>query len=184
MLDAVIDVDGVRFDVEVSETGISALRLPPLGPGTKRLPAAVGVRATVECPRAEGSRAEHLDRAGRYLAGLLRGKPTEAVPPVDLRGLRPFTVRVLETVQRIGWGEFQTYATVASAAGSPRGARAVGQAVARNPVPLLIPCHRVVRWDGTPGGWSASPGWKEYLLSLEGSYREAGGAGNAVFGAL
>jgi len=180
-LEAVIDVDGVRFDVEVTETGISALRLPPLRPEARGLPVAPGVRTTIECPAADGVRADHLDLAGRYLAALLHGRASEVVPTVDLRGLRPFTVRVLEVVRRVGWGEVRSYAEVAIAAGSPRGARAAGQALARNPVPMLIPCHRVVRSDGTSGGWSASPGWKECLLSLEGSSRAVSDAGNTVF---
>jgi methylated-DNA-[protein]-cysteine S-methyltransferase len=74
---------------------------------------------------------------------------------------------VLEVVYRIPWGAVSSYGQVASMAGRPGAARAVGGAVGRNPVVLAIPCHRVLRSDGRIGGWSGWPGWKEWLLDLE-----------------
>ena len=87
--------------------------------------------------------------------------------PVDLEGLSLFDRAVYEAVRRIPRGERATYGDIAARAGSPRAARAVGNALAHNPIPLFVPCHRV-RGAGAPGGWSGPPGWKERLLALEG----------------
>ena len=90
--------------------------------------------------------------------------------PVDLRGLGGFTARVLEAVRRLGPGRTATYAGVAAMAGSPGAARAVGNALARNPVPIIVPCHRVLPSSGGPGGFSGPGGvrTKLLLLALEG----------------
>lgn len=91
------------------------------------------------------------------------------VPPLDLRWVTPFERRVLETVRAIPRGQVRTYQEVARAAGCPGAARAVGQVMARNPVPLFVPCHRVVRADGTLGEYSGGgPGVKARLLAMEG----------------
>ncbi len=86
--------------------------------------------------------------------------------PVDLEGLSSFYRAVYEVVRSIPGGKTATYGDIAAQAGSPRAARAVGNALARNPIPLFVPCHRVRGADG-PGGWSGPPGWKERLLVLE-----------------
>jgi methylated-DNA-[protein]-cysteine S-methyltransferase len=88
---------------------------------------------------------------------------------VDLADRRPFERTVLNTCRRIGFGRTMTYAQLAAAVGSPRAARAVGNAMASNPVPLIIPCHRVLRSDGGLGGFSAigSTDLKQRLLNLE-----------------
>lgn len=78
-----------------------------------------------------------------------------------------FTRQVLEVVYRIPWGTVSSYGQVAAMAGRPGAARAAGGAVGRNPVALVIPCHRVLTSDGRIGGWSGRPGWKEWLLDLE-----------------
>ncbi len=82
--------------------------------------------------------------------------------------LTPFQWRVLKAVAEIPLGETRTYAWVARAAGHPGAARAVGGALKRNPYPLIIPCHRVVRGGGQLGGYSGGgPEVKARLLSLE-----------------
>ncbi|MEO0077666.1 MAG: MGMT family protein [candidate division WOR-3 bacterium] len=86
---------------------------------------------------------------------------------VDLSGLPEFTRRVLRTCARIRPGRTMTYAELARKAGRPRAARAVGQVMARNPFPLLIPCHRVVRSDGSPGGYVGGQTMKQKLLAAE-----------------
>lgn len=88
--------------------------------------------------------------------------------PVDLEGLPPFRRKVLEALRATRRGETFTYGQLALLAGSPGAARAVGQAMARNPLPIVIPCHRVVAADG-PGGFSlfGSLAAKERLLALE-----------------
>jgi methylated-DNA-[protein]-cysteine S-methyltransferase len=91
--------------------------------------------------------------------------------PVDLARVGPFEREVLAELRRIPAGQVRTYQQVALALGEPGGARAVGSACARNPLPLLIPCHRVVRSDGGLGGYSLRGGvaLKRRLLREEGA---------------
>ncbi len=90
---------------------------------------------------------------------------------VDLSGVGPFERRVLEQLRRIPRGEVRTYREVAQAIGYPGAVRAVGNACAKNPIPLLIPCHRVIRTDGGLGGYSLRGGLalKRRLLEQEGA---------------
>lgn len=88
--------------------------------------------------------------------------------PLVMEGYPPFTRRVLEAVREIPYGQVWTYRETARRAGSPRGWRAAGRALGANRQPIMVPCHRVVRSDGTPGGFGIPGGWKERLLSLEG----------------
>ena len=93
--------------------------------------------------------------------------------PVDLSLVGPFQRRVLEQLRRIPRGEVRTYRDIAREIGQPGATRAVGTACARNPVPLIVPCHRVVRSDGTLGGYSLRGGiaLKQQLLVREGVAR-------------
>ncbi|MCX7887675.1 MAG: methylated-DNA--[protein]-cysteine S-methyltransferase [Verrucomicrobiae bacterium] len=87
--------------------------------------------------------------------------------PVDLRTGTPFQQKVWRTLQRIPYGQTRSYAWVARRIGQQRAARAVGAACAANPVPILVPCHRVLRSNGSLGGFSAGPARKRALLQLE-----------------
>lgn len=89
--------------------------------------------------------------------------------PFDFPELGPFLTRVLRECAAIPRGEVRTYAQLAALSGSPRGARAVGQAMAGNPLPLLIPCHRVVPSAGGVGKFGGGPRLKEWLLEREGA---------------
>jgi methylated-DNA-[protein]-cysteine S-methyltransferase len=91
--------------------------------------------------------------------------------PVDLERLTPFQMSVLQAARRIPPGNTRTYGQVAHAVGKPKASRAVGQALGRNPVPIVIPCHRVVASDGSLGGYSGGGGLesKRLLLTLEGA---------------
>ncbi len=95
------------------------------------------------------------------------GTSVEFRYPLDLSGWSTFARKVMGEVLRISHGSTRSYGEVASRAGVPGGARAVGRVMAGNPVPLLIPCHRVIRSDGSPGGFTSGASWKEYLLNLE-----------------
>ena len=110
------------------------------------------------------------DGATRELAGRMAaafaGEKVEV--PADLSGTTPFQRRVLEVVAGIPHGEVRPYAWVAREAGSPRASRAVGTVMANNPVPLLVPCHRVVRNDGTTGNYAFGAEKKVGLLQGEG----------------
>ncbi len=90
--------------------------------------------------------------------------------PLDWSPLTPFQQKVLRAAARIPYGRVDTYGGLARKIGSPRGARAVGNALGRNPFPLLIPCHRVIKGDGGIGGFSGVAGvpLKKKLLGLEG----------------
>jgi methylated-DNA-[protein]-cysteine S-methyltransferase len=74
---------------------------------------------------------------------------------------------VLTYLPRIGYGQTSSYAAIASAAGNPKAVRAVGTACATNPLPVVVPCHRVVRSDGSIGGYVGGIDAKKTLLSLE-----------------
>jgi methylated-DNA-[protein]-cysteine S-methyltransferase len=91
--------------------------------------------------------------------------------PLDLKRLTAFQLSVLQTARRIPPGTTWTYGQVAHAIGKPKASRAVGQALGRNPVPIVIPCHRVVASDGSLGGYSGGGGLesKKHLLVLEGA---------------
>jgi methylated-DNA-[protein]-cysteine S-methyltransferase len=97
-----------------------------------------------------------------YLAGARRTFDL----PLDLPPAAPFTEAVRTAVRDIPYGATARYGDVARRAGSPRAARAVGSAMTRNPVPLVIPCHRVVAAGG-PGGFTPSPELKRRLLAIE-----------------
>lgn len=97
-----------------------------------------------------------------YFAGELR----EFDLPLDLRGTE-FQSRVWRSLLRIPYGETCSYADLAASAGSPRGFRAVGQANGRNPVAIVVPCHRVIAADGSIGGYSCGLEIKRFLLDLE-----------------
>ncbi len=88
---------------------------------------------------------------------------------LDPGPISPFQRRVLQACRRVAWGQTVTYAELASLAGFPGAARAVGNCMAKNPLPILIPCHRVIRSDGHLGGYSAPHGMalKQRLLELE-----------------
>lgn len=113
-----------------------------------------------------------VDRIHSQLSGYFAGAdvdPASWDSPMDVSACTPFQKRVYAALRRVGRGEVISYAVLARLAGSEKGARAVGTAMARNPIPLLIPCHRVVAasdWGGfsAPGGLDS----KKYLLKLEG----------------
>lgn len=105
-----------------------------------------------------------LESMERYLKG---GKVRFKVS-LDLGSQPPFIDRVLRECARIPYGVSCSYAELAQAAGNPRAARAVGQAMARNPIPIVIPCHRVLAVNGRLGGYGGGLGWKRFLLKLEG----------------
>jgi methylated-DNA-[protein]-cysteine S-methyltransferase len=108
---------------------------------------------------------------------MLSGAPVDpTIVPIDLDDRPPFDRRVLGEVREVGWGETASYGDIARRIGQPRAARAVGGALGRNPISLLIPCHRIIAGDGTLGGYGGT-GWvdrdrqrsrKEALLLREG----------------
>jgi methylated-DNA-[protein]-cysteine S-methyltransferase len=89
--------------------------------------------------------------------------------PVDWSLVRGFAMGVLRATARVPFGQLTTYREVAGAAGSPRAARAAGNALGSNPIPIVVPCHRVVHAGGGLGGYTGGLERKRFLLSLEGA---------------
>ena len=108
-----------------------------------------------------------LDPVTRQLADYFEGSRRSFDLALDLRLATGFRRAVLEHLSEIGYGRTESYTQVAAAAGSPRAVRAVGTACALNPVPVVVPCHRVVRSDGSFGGYRGGPEAKRTLLALE-----------------
>ena len=111
-------------------------------------------------------RRAHLDRAIAALEAVLAGRPPRQGLRFDLADRPDWDRRVLEAVAAIPWGQTASYGEIAEQVGAPRAARAVGGAVGRNPISLLIPCHRVIAADGTIGGYGAD-GWLSRAERLE-----------------
>jgi methylated-DNA-[protein]-cysteine S-methyltransferase len=108
-----------------------------------------------------------LEELAAGLRAYLRGGALAWDGPLDLRGVTDFQQAIYGAVREIPRGETRTYAAVARAVGSPQAVRAVGNALHRNPVPLVVPCHRVLRSDGGLGGFAGGVALKRKLLALE-----------------
>jgi methylated-DNA-[protein]-cysteine S-methyltransferase len=108
-----------------------------------------------------------LDSAARQIDEYFAKRRTVFEVPVDLRLAEGFRRNVIEHLRAISYGRRESYATVAAAIGHPRAVRAVGTACAHNPLPVVIPCHRVVRSDGSTGQYVGGPLAKSTLLDLE-----------------
>jgi methylated-DNA-[protein]-cysteine S-methyltransferase len=115
-------------------------------------------------------------RVQEQIAAYFEGVHVDFDPdiPLALDGLTPFTSSVLGACRRIEFGQVLTYSELAARLGRPAAARAVGNALANNPLPLIIPCHRVIRSDGKIGGFSAPGGTalKETMLLHEQQHRQ------------
>ena len=110
---------------------------------------------------------ERLDPIRRELDEYFEGRLRRFNEPVDWSLTRGFFRRVLEATARIAYGEVRTYGEVAASAGSPRAVRAAGNGLGSNPLPVVVPCHRVVRTGGGLGGYTGGIERKEFLLALE-----------------
>ena len=120
-------------------------------------------RANLRVGAAERARLARIESA---LAGYFAGSVSAASIPLDLRGT-PFQVAVWEALLGIPYAETRTYGEIAERVGRPAAVRAVGGAIGRNPVSVLVPCHRVIRTGGGLGGYGGGLWRKEYLLELE-----------------
>ena len=109
-----------------------------------------------------------LDGVRRELDEYFEGRRQRFDVPIDWSHLVGFTREVLRATAAISFGEVSTYAGVAKAAGSPRAVRAAGNALGANPMPVVVPCHRVLRTGGALGGYTGGIERKEFLLRLEG----------------
>ena len=108
-----------------------------------------------------------LDAAARELDEYFSRQRRVFDLPLDMSLSKGFRQLVQRHLPEIGYGQTRTYRQVAELVGNPQAVRAVGTACATNPLPVIVPCHRVLRADGTPGGYVGGPGAKQALLSLE-----------------
>jgi len=109
-----------------------------------------------------------VEGARRELDEYFEGRRREFDLPIDLRGVPAFQRTVLEELLRVDYGEVATYGALAARVGKPRAARAVGGALNRNPVPIVVPCHRIVGAGGSLVGYGGGLDRKRALLELEG----------------
>jgi methylated-DNA-[protein]-cysteine S-methyltransferase len=111
-----------------------------------------------------------LDEARRELDEYFEGRRDRFELPLDWRlSHSGFYRRVLRATARVPFGEVITYSEAAKRAGSPRAVRAAGSALGSNPIPIVVPCHRVVRTGGAIGNYGGGPDMKRFLLQLEGA---------------
>ena len=149
--DAVIGLELLTTDEAFARSVSRRVRSPALAPRA----APLGVRRMLE---------RSLASIERYLDG----DPAGLDLPVAIIGRSAWDLRVLGAVRRVPWGTVTSYGRVARSAGSPGAARAAGGAIGRNPIGLLIPCHRVIAGDGTLGGYGGSwSGDRDALLGLK-----------------
>jgi methylated-DNA-[protein]-cysteine S-methyltransferase len=112
---------------------------------------------------------ERLDDVRRELDEYFDGTRTDFDIAIDWRLTAGFTRKVLRATARVPYGSTSTYREVAGKAGSPRGSRAAGNALGSNPIPIVVPCHRILHSGGGMGGYTGGLDKKIYLLNLEGA---------------
>ncbi len=150
--------------VAMNDRGVVAL---DFGLSEQEFVARVSHRTKATLVRSDDQAAEALKQVQEYLDG----KRTTFDLPLDMSTMSEFQRRVLNIALRIPRGKYLTYGDVAKAIGKPQASRAVGQALGHNPMPIVIPCHRVLGSDGTLHGYSGGGGiqTKAWLLRLEGA---------------
>ena len=169
---ALFDTAIGRCGIAWSGRGILAVQLPEANEPKTRARLVRCLPQAREAPPPAG-----IGRAIEAIAALLRGEPSDlATVALDMGGVPPFHRRVYEVARKIPPGATASYGEIAAQLGAPRAARAVGQALGRNPFPVLVPCHRVLAAGGKPGGFSANGGvaTKLRLLAIEAAQK--GGA--------
>lgn len=113
-----------------------------------------------------------LDEPRRQLEQYFEGSRKDFDLPLDLALVSGFRRRALRSLAKVPYGELTTYRAVATSAGNEKAVRAAGSAVGANPVPIVLPCHRVVRTGGGLGGYAGGLDRKRFLLTLEGSLED------------
>ncbi|MCW2597735.1 MAG: putative methylated-DNA--protein-cysteine methyltransferase [Jatrophihabitans sp.] len=166
--DGILDVAYRTLDTPVGTLLLAAterglVRVAFDGEGHEAVLAALAARISprvLEAPK-------RLDTAAQEIEEYFAGRRHTFDVPLDLSLSSGFRRQVLDHLPDIAYGHTASYATVAALAGSPRAVRAVGTACATNPLPVVVPCHRVVRSDGSFGGYRGGPEAKRTLLELE-----------------
>jgi methylated-DNA-[protein]-cysteine S-methyltransferase len=166
--EGVLDVAYRTFDTPVGSLLLAATEqgLVRVAFSVQDHDAVLATLASAVSPRVLAAPAR-LDAVTRQLDEYFAGERDRFTLPLDLRLATGFRRAVLEHLPQISYGATESYTQVAAAAGSPKAVRAVGTACALNPVPVVVPCHRVVRSDGSMGGYAGGPDAKRTLLTLE-----------------
>ncbi len=151
-----------RLTLAATETGLVRIGLPPEDPAAVRDELRRKLGGVVEDPSAVEPARRELDE---YFAGTRR----DFTMPLDWSLAHGFRLRVLEEMFRIPYGETVSYGELAARAGNSRAPRAAGQACATNPIPIVLPCHRVIRQNGDLNWYTGGLEYKEFLLRLEGA---------------
>lgn len=162
-----------RLGLALTEVGLRRVCFLPegtAGTGDSAVEWLVSVLAATASPAVTVAAAP-LDDVRRELDDYFAGRLQHFTVPVDWRGIGGFCRKALDATAAIPYGETRSYSAVAASAGSPGAARAVGTAMATNPIALVIPCHRVIRADGQRGRYGGAEGAKDLLLDLEASVR-------------
>lgn len=145
--------------VFATQAGLRGLGLGAREAPSEREARSLGIRY-VKRPR-------WTDPSRRALEGYFAGREPSLEMKLDLAVGSPFERRVWEVTRRVRYGTVVSYGSLAIRLGLPGGARAVGNALGRNPVPIVVPCHRVIHGDRSIGGFSSGLRWKRFLLELE-----------------
>jgi O-6-methylguanine DNA methyltransferase len=133
--------------------------------GLARLDFPNGKTPGCDSPTGETKRWHKLTE--RAIEQVITGKDITALPPLDLSEGTDFQRSVWSALQKISCGKTRTYSQIAASVRKPKAARATGSACGANPIPLLIPCHRVLATGGKLGGFSGGLDWKRKLLARE-----------------
>jgi methylated-DNA-[protein]-cysteine S-methyltransferase len=164
----VLDVAYRTIDTPVGTLllAATALGLIRVAFDSEALGAVLGMLAVEVSPRILNA-PKRLDGAARELDEYFAGQRHTFDLPLDLSLSKGFRRAVLGYLPDIGYGQTASYGAVAAAIGNPKAVRAVGTACATNPLPVVVPCHRVIRADGQVGAYRGGPQAKRVLLSLE-----------------
>jgi O-6-methylguanine DNA methyltransferase len=149
-----------------SQDGLRKLILPqPSSEQARRLFTNLGSSCHSETP--SGAETNYFGDLPQRIKHYLNGKPVTFPDKLDLSWASSFQRDVWRVTQSIPYGETRSYAWVAGELGMPKAARATGRALAKNPLPIIIPCHRVICSDGSLGGFGGGALWKRRLLEIE-----------------
>jgi O-6-methylguanine DNA methyltransferase len=170
------------FLARYSQNGLAALDFPgpngsqPAKPGTRNAEGRQGPAGKAQKKaRAQLVLGRVLDKVygwhrttTKALQTVLAGRAASALPPLDWTGTTEFQQAVWREMLKLGPGQTRSYGEIAGAIGKPRAVRAVGGACGANPVPVLVPCHRILAANQKIGGFSGGLEWKRSLLAREG----------------
>lgn len=115
----------------------------------------------------DGNPGARFDDLVERFRAYFQGKSVVFPNPIDISAATPFRQAIWRAAREIPYGETRSYAWLAEKAGRPGGARAAGQAIGANPLAIIVPCHRVIASDGSPGGFTGGLELKRFLLAIE-----------------